>query len=384
MGFLELLALLTALSGFGVDENPNAPTATDVLATAPARADFMLHVDFAAVVPNNYARLAQLPNHESLAKEPSARENLRAVIEQIEAGRGMLRGMLGIDPITDITSATMWINLPEAGKQNVLLVVRGNLSSGLLETAAGAAGAPTKKIGDAIAIEPEPGMLVAVSPRGELLAGTTAWVTPRLKKSWKRERASALTRGAATLLDAKPAFAAISAPSKRLVRQLSKELTADDDAFARDVFTGHTFFGLAVLHNGLEWTVTAREQSGYRRALRASEGVLDVMRSMHQGSRGVVRLALAALPSFAGADEALATITRYEDEILQLVLDNTGDGRFEATVDKDPAKRTVRVKAWGKDLKQVLPVAGLLPLLGGGAAFFLLSSGGGALPAALP
>lgn len=385
MGLLELLALLSALSGFGVDENPAAPSAADVLASAPAHADYMVHIDLGAVLPNNYARLARLPENDALAKEPRAREELRAVLEQIEGGRGMLRGLLGMDPITDLHSATLWISVPDAGEPELLLVVRGKLARELLEQAASAAGVATRKVGGSVAIEPEPGILVAISPRGELLAGTARWVEPRLKRRWQRKRAAAMARYLTPLLDSKPAFVVASAPGKRLVRRLTRELAADDDALVRDLVTGHRFFGLAVLHDGLEWAVIAREQRGYERALRASEGALDLMRSLHQSARGAVRIALAALPSHADAEGGIvAAITRYEDEILDLVLANTGDGRFEATVDKAPRARRVHVVARGKDLKEVLPVAALLPLVGGGVAFYLLGQAEQALPIGVP
>jgi len=385
MGFVELLALLATLSGFGVDENPNAPSAADVLATAPARADYMMHVDFVSIVPNNYDRIAKLPEHPSLAKDEEARSAMKMIVGQIEAGRSFAKASIGLDPITDITSATLWFAIPDAGKEQVLVVVRGKIPNDLVDMIAGTAGMKIEKVQGISAAVPEPGMMIAVSPRGELLAGSAAWVAPRLAKGWKRKRNSAITRGAAPLLDAKPAIVLVSAPNKRALRKMASELTSDDERMALDLLSGHEILGVSVLHNGLEWTVQAREKSGYKRAVRASEGAIDLMRATHHGTRGLAQLALAVLPSFGGSDEIIDGLVRHQDEIMELVLATTGDGNFQVDVSKDERSRTVHVKALGKELSDVLPAAGLLPVVGGAAAWLMM--GGGAkstAPQAVP
>jgi hypothetical protein len=374
MGFAELLALLMTLAGFGVDQNPNAPTGKQVLHYAPARADYMLHVDLVGVVPNNYDLLTKLPDHPTVKKEAKARDAIAQLVGQAEAGRSMIKGMIGLDPITDITSVTAWINVPDAGDPNVLVVVRGNIPADLIDNIAGASGMPTTEVKGVATLSPEPEMLCAVGPRGEVLFGTKAWVEPRLSKSWKRERAGAIAKGAEALLDKKPTVLLASGPSKRWVRKVSRELANEPEAaLLVDLATGHSFLAVSILHNGVEWTTTARTKSGYARAVRASDGAVELMRSFHHASRGVARVLLAAIPSYKGTNEVVDAIVAHADEIMKLVENTTGDGTFKVERDASAGKRTVHITATGDDLSDVLPAAGVVPVLGA-AGFFLVAS----------
>jgi hypothetical protein len=375
MGPAEILALLMTLAGFGVDENPNAPSADDVLSMAPARAEYMLHLDLVGVVPNNYRRLIALPDHPSVAKQPDAKLALKQLVDQAEMVRGMVRGATGLDPVTDITSITAWVQVPDAGDPNILMVVRGNIPNDLVARIASADGVPTSEVAGRTVMSPDADTMVGMSASGVLLAGSKTLVQPRLAAKFKRERNSAIETHAKPLLQG-ATFVAASVPSKRWVRRLESELGSDEDtALLTDLATGHEFLGIAVRHDGVDWTAVARTKTGHRRARRASEGVIDAMRAMHHGSRGLARLFLAAAPSYAGFEPVAEAIAKHQDDIMKLVEATTGDGNFEATVDEDAARRTVRVRARGKSLSDVMPAAGLLPIAGGAAAFFLISRG---------
>ena len=106
MGFVEIITLLLALSGFGVSQNPKAPTADQAMVYAIPDADAVFHVDVAAVVPQNYKRLIALPNDPSIKASKELEKVVREVVTQIEGGRTMVKGMTGIDLASDTTDAT--------------------------------------------------------------------------------------------------------------------------------------------------------------------------------------------------------------------------------------------------------------------------------------
>ncbi len=385
MGFVELLALLMTLAGFGVDENTNAPSANEVLSHAPHRADYMVHVDLVGIVPNNYKILTELPNHSSLKNERAARAAVKELVAQAEMVRGMVQGAVGLDPVTDITSVTIWLNVPDAGDPNMLMVVRGNIPNDLIEKIGNASGMPVKKVHKRPTMSPDPKVLIGVGPGGELLVGSPSWVKPRLKKGWKRKGTSALVKGAAPLLDNKPAVLLASAPTKRWIRRAKRELANEPEAaLALDLAIGHKFLGISFKHDGLEWTAVSRTKSGHARAVRASEGALDMMRAFHHGTRGMARLLLAGVPSYAGLDEAAKAIADNADQLIDLVVATTGDGNFKVNFKNDAKKRTVHVSASGKELSDVLPAAGMLPFLGAAGAFLVLGGADAGPQATMP
>jgi len=274
----------------------------------------------------------------------------------------MLKGTHGFDPVTDVKWVAAWVTVPDAGEPDVLVVVRGNLPADAVDKIAGATGMSAKKVGAGRAVAVHEGkQLVGIAADGTLIAGSAALVTQRLSAKWKPTKA---TPRLAALLDGKPFLALVSTPSNRAIRRISKELSDPDDALARDMFSAHTFAALAFAHDGLWWTWTDRTARGFNRASLASDGVIELMRAGHLGTRGMVRVALAALGSFAGADPAVAAIDRNQATILRIVEAFTGDGTFQVQVDKSAATRTVSVHAWDKELARVIPGVGAVAVIG--------------------
>jgi hypothetical protein len=99
----------------------------------------------------------------------------------------------------------------------------------------------------------------------------------------------------------------------------------------------------------------------------ASEGLLDLMRSSHLFGRGMARLILAGIRAHARSMKQLAPIVAREKDLLRLVNQLTGDGRFAASVNRNAARNTVTVRATGRKLSDVVPAAGILPLAAAGA-----------------
>jgi len=124
----------------------------------------------------------------------------------------------------------------------------------------------------------------------------------------------------------------------------------------------------------VSWSWDATSKDGYERAVMASEGVLDLFRSGHFAARGFARVALSALRSYAGQEPAIDMILRHQDELMKLVTSVTGDGKFRVDFKRQPGKRSITVKATGQKLSDVLPVAGVMPLVGAG--MWLALSGG--------
>jgi hypothetical protein len=153
---------------------------------------------------------------------------------------------------------------------------------------------------------------------------------------------------------------------------VARELDGDDDAFARDFVQNHRFAAMSLRHDGLDWTWVDRSNKGFSRAAMFSEGLIEIFRSGHTAVRGFSKLAMVVLSSYAAKDPEVAMISRNEKLILDAIDAITGDGSFTARVDRDAKNKTVTVTARGKELAHVLPIAGVLPLVGGGAAAFLM------------
>lgn len=373
-GFLELVVLLTTLGGFGVDANPKAPSGKDVMKYAPADADFMLHVDMQAVVPRNYNYLKSLAQNKQVAAHPGAKAMIEDAVREIDVGINMVKGMLKLDPINDLHSMTVWAKMPSGGMPDVLVIVRGNVTDALIDTAANMGGFGRVDVEGNKGAQSPDGSALMVVRKGELFLGTQNWVKPRLAKSWRAPRIAAGSPAAEmrTQLNGKPFFMIASKPSKQAVRAIMSEMPADN--VLADLVSGHKFGAVSLTSKGMAWTFHAHGQEGYRRALMASEGALDVFRASHIGSRGLARLALSAMYSYRGKVKEIDAILQHENELMAVLNDFTGNGKFKTNLKKNAKKFTVSVKATGKKLSDVLPLMGIVP--GIGAAAFMAVSGG--------
>lgn len=373
VGFIELIAILLSLGGFGIDANPGAPSAAEVMRYAPADADLMVHLDLQAMLPRNYDALAALPGARTLAMAPDARAMLEDVVREAETARGMVKGLLGIDPVKGIHSITAWGDVPAAGEPAVLVVARGDVSGDMIDRIATMAGAPTGMAhGHATLTAPGGALMLAIKD-GAILFGTPAWVQPRLAADWKPLPRRGHDARAAALLDgkavggkssgSKPFLAVVSSPSAEAVARATQAVGAGGNV-AADIVAGHTLAALALYHDGVGWSVVARSKQGYERVALASEGLIALLRAGHHASRGAARFLLASLESYAGTDEAIAAIVRHQDALLALADQMTGSGEFRVDFARQPGPRTVEVRARGSKLTDVVPIAGIAPVAG--------------------
>jgi hypothetical protein len=101
----------------------------------------------------------------------------------------------------------------------------------------------------------------------------------------------------------------------------------------------------------------------------AAEGVIELMRAGHLAPRGMVKLLVAALDSYKGESKELDELIAHKDDLQKIVAAYSGDGDFKSTIKKDKKARTLTVRATGKKLSDVIPVAALIPAVVAGILF---------------
>lgn len=366
-GVLEIVAIVMSLNGFGVDANPKAATPAQITKYEVGDADVRVYVDLEAVVPRNFKAFEALPNQKAIKANPKALKMIEGFIKNANAGRMFAKGMIGMDPIKDIKSVAAWIKAGSGPMPTGVVAIRGNFPLNLLTRVAGMAQQSVTKInGHPTVTAPGNQALVAfVKADSVLLVGTPALVKARLSKKWRRARAK---RGSASarfagLLRQKPFFAVASSLSAAASSHLQKMLPKGPDKFLGQVLTEHKYAAIAAFHNGIGWSwVDKGSLDGYKRAVMASEGILALFRSMHFGARGLAKVVLSVVDSYASVPQ-VAMIAKHKKDILAMVNGLTGSGKFKVTWKKNPRTKSMEVRATGKSLSSVIPMAGLVPLM---------------------
>lgn len=368
IGFGEIIILLLSLGGFGLQPNPTPPTPDQSLAYAAPEADLVLHFDIATVVPGNYKALGKLADEPSIKAVPELRDLVRKTIGQAEAGRGMARGMLGIDPVTDLNSATAFVQLAKQGDPAFLIAVRGKFPPDMIAKASQLAGHAVTKVGAASMADLGDGKSLGLTRDGVLLLGATAWVKPRLADAWKapaRPPGSNLAK-MAEVLATRPFFAVGGALSPAMRKEAASELKSE--LFLADLMKRHRFFAVGMHTDGLSWRWDDSTRAGLDSMKQFSEGVIELMRASQIAPRGVAKMAAAAVDSYRGTSKQIDEVIRRKAELLKLVEQLTGDGKFAATVNADPRTLRLDVRATASSFSQVAPFGLMVPFLG--AAFF--------------
>jgi hypothetical protein len=367
-----IVAAILAITSFSIKPNPKAPSTDVVLEHAVDDADFVLHLDVAATVGANFAVLAKLPEDALIKQVPEMREAITQALAQIDQGRTMAKGMMGFDPVTDLTSVTAFVKVRDGAPQpDFLVVLRGKFAADLPSTIGKSMGGKGTVIdGRATATMPD-GTVIGMSKSGALIVGKADWVTARVADAWKapvRGRGTPWAR-IATALDAKPFFLVASKPSAELVKMMTKDI---GDNFGRDLLANHVVGVLAAQHNGVTWMYEARDAAFAKRMETMSKGFIELMRAAHTAPRGMAQIAVAALPSYAKKSKEIDAVIASKDKIMDAVWDLTGDGKFAAKVKLDG--NLVHVTATGKKFSDVVPASFVGAL---GAIGFLTSVRGG-------
>lgn len=373
-GLVEVITLLLGLSGFGLQQNPKPATPDAALQYAIADADVVVHVDAASLVPGNYAKLVRLADQPQIKASPELAKAVRKVVNEIEGGRGLVKAGSGIDLATDVSDATLFVQYAGPQKDpNFVASVRGRFSIANLDKIGGMMKKSPTKIGGGAMIETGPNdPAIAVTKDGVFLAGTSRLVKDRLADTWRAPArpANGNLAHVAEILAQKPVFSVMLTMSAAARRDTVAKMDTRKN-FIADVINRHKIAAFSMFHDGIGWTWQDSVRGGIDTMAMISEGAIDVLRAAHVAPRGFAKIMLGAIDSYKGTDRKVDEVIRRKADIMKIVETYTGDGKFVAKVDKDPARMRLVVRATGKSLSDVLPAGALVPV----GAFLMFGSG---------
>ncbi len=368
-GIVEVVSLLLGLNGFGVQANPKAPTADQALEYAVPDADIVAHFDAASVIPGNYKALQALPDQPAIKSSPELQRDIRDLVTQVDAPRGMLKGMLGIDLTTDIADATAFVQIVPDHDPNAVLAVHGKFTTATIDKIAKLTGTASVKAGAGAWAQLDGDNAVALTKDGVLLAGKASLVKERMGDGWKMPPHGAGTNlgYAAEVINGKPVFALVMTLSPA-ARKFAIEHHGQN--FATDLLKRHKAASFAVYHDGIGWTWIDTTRSGFDSMLQVSEGVVQVLRAAQIAPRGFANIVIGGLESYRGTDKHVDELLRHKNDLMQLSEQYIGDGNFKVAMDKDPKAMKLSVRLSDRSLSYVLPLGGMLPLGVAGAVLF--------------
>ncbi|MGE0401940.1 MAG: hypothetical protein AB7T06_34875 [Kofleriaceae bacterium] len=362
-GFVEVITLLLGISGFGVQQNPKAPTPDVSLQYAMPNADVVVHFDVGAVVPNNYKVLTALPNNPGIKASPELSKMVRKAINEIEGGRGLAKTATGIDLATDVNDATVFFQIVPRRDPNYVAVMHGKFSALNVEKIAKMKkGLTVQKVGDASLVDMGDENAIAVTKDGTMIAGTAGLVKERVAATWKapaRPPNSNLAY-AAEVLGQKPVFSLVMTMSPTARKEALNKIGGKN--FATDVIQRHKLAAFSIYADGIGWTWIDSNRAGLDAMELMSQGMLELMKAAHIAPRGFAKLALGALESYRGTNRQIDDVLRRKAEVMKIVDTYTGDGNFKQSVNKDVRSLKLTVRAQGKSLSEVVPAGFLLPV----------------------
>ncbi|MEO8704605.1 MAG: hypothetical protein ABI867_31410 [Kofleriaceae bacterium] len=367
IGFVEVITLLLGLAGFGLQPNPRPATPDQALQYAIADADIVVHLDVASVVPGNFQALLALPNQPQIKASPELAKVVKQVLAEVEGARGMAKTSTGIDLATDITDATLFVQIvPGGGDPNAIASVRGKLPMSVIDKIGKMTKKQPSKVGGGMMLElggKDPA--IAITKDGVMLAGTPKLVRERLADGWKSPpRAANTALGyAQDMIGGKPVFGAVFTPSVNARKELLAKLGPKKN-FLTDLAQRHKLFTISVFHDGIGWTWLDTTKAGLDQMALMSEGAIELLRASHIAPRGVAKIALGALESYKGTDKRIDEILKRKADLMKVVESYTGDGNFKAAVTKDVTKLRLDVRATGKTFSEVVPLGFVAPAAG--------------------
>jgi hypothetical protein len=368
-GLLQVISLMLALGGFGVDEDAKAPSADTVLKFTVEDADVVIQADLAAVAPRNYDLLVGLPDNDAVKANPDLLAMAKKVKANVEGIVSMGQQLAGVDIVHDVTSVTVFVDVTDPGTpMKKMVVARGSFPKDLVAKIAKVAGGTTGTIDGRDTLEIDSTTFVGMAKDGSVLVGPADWVKPRVADDWKAPKRKKGTGWAtiAKYLDDSPFLLVAGRLEDDVAAAYARDLGA---GFVSDLLTSHDLAVLSLRHDGMSFYWKDKTKDHLARMALAVDGTIDLMRAAQIAPRGAVELLVAALPSYQGTSDELDKIIAKKDDLIDLVDGFTGDGKFKATVKKDAKAKTITVEANGKKLSDVLPVAVLVPGVVAGLLF---------------
>jgi hypothetical protein len=368
VGIIEVVSLLLGLNGFGVQANPKAPTADQALEYAVPDADLVAHFDAVSVIPGNYRALTQLADQPSIKGSPELAKEVRELVMQIEAPRGMVKAATGIDLTSDIYDATAFVQIVPGHDPNGVLAVHGKFTTAVIDKIARLSGHTSVKAGAGAWIDMGDDNALALTKDGVLLAGRTSLVKERMGDGWRMPPHGAGTNlgYAAEVINAKPVFALVMTMSPAARKEV---LAKHGQNFGTDLIKRHKAASFAIFHDGIGWTWVDSSKAGMESMAQMSQGMIDVLRAAQIAPRGIANIAIGGLESYRGTDKHIDEVLRHKTELMKLVDTYVGDGTFKTQLDKDARTNKVTVRLSDRSLSYVLPLAGVLPAVVVGALF---------------
>lgn len=364
LGFVEVIVLLLGLSNFGLQPDPNPPTADAALQYAIPDADLVLHVDAATFVPNNYRALTQLGNQPSIKASPELSKMVRQLVAEIEGARGIARSTVGIDPATDVTSATVSFQILPRQDPLFVAAVRGKFTAASIDKIAKLTGKQAARIGGGVMVEMDGNdPAIGLTRDGVLLAGTPRLVRERLGDAWRapaRPAGGSLAQ-AAEVIATRPVFA-LAVSLSATARKAALDELGPKKNFATDLIGRHRAASLVVYTDGVGWTWIDRDRAGMENMAELSQGVIELLRAGQIAPRGVAKIVLAGLASYRGTEKMIDEVLNRKADIMKIVESYSGDGNFKVKLDKNPAASRLDVRLTGKTLSEVVPAGALIPL----------------------
>jgi hypothetical protein len=359
-GIIEVITLLLGMAGFGLQINPKPPTADQSLQYAIADADFAAHIDTASIVPANYKLLAQFADQPQIKSSPELQKLVRKAIGEIEGARGAARMATGVDVTTDISDATVFVQVVPQSEPKFVVAVRGRFSPANLDKVAKMVSKSVAKLAGGQIVEigaSQPA--IGLTKDGVVLVGTARLVRERLGDGWKPPSHDAGTNLGylAEAISARPVFAVVMTMSPAARSEALRHLAPK--GFASDVVMRHKAAAFSIFHDGVGWTWVDTTRTGVDAMELVSSGALDLLRSAQVAPRGFAKIAMGALDSYRGTDPKVDDLIKRKADILKIVETYTGDGAFKVAVDKKAMRLTVR--ATGKTVSEVLPFGLILP-----------------------
>ena len=369
-GIVELISLLLSLGGFGVTPNPKPPTVDASLQYAMPDADIVIHFDAASVVPGNYKVLTQLPDQPQIKASPELAKTVRQLINEVEGPRSMAKGMIGFDPVNDLSDVTAFAqHVPDAPQPTFVVVAHGKFTPAMLDKMGKLTGKTVVKSGAASLIDMGDGNAVALAKDGVLLAGAAPLIKDRIADTWKAPSHAAGTNlgQAADMLAGHPVFGISLTVSQAMRQHVLKE--HPDKNFLTDLVRRGKGSSFAVYPDGIGWTFNDSTAAGLDQMALMSDGVVDVLRAAQIAPRGFAKIAIAALDSYKGLNKQVDTLLAHKADLNKLMTTYTGDGQFKAKIDKDAKNLKLNVRLSGKTISEVVPVGVVVPMAAIGFLF---------------
>jgi hypothetical protein len=363
-GIVEIISLLMGLQGFGLQADPKAPTPDASLAYAIPDADFVGHLDIASIVPGNYRVLQQLPDQPAIKASPELAKMVRKAINEIEGPRGMAKGMIGLDPVTDVNDATVFLQVVPKHEPNFIVIAHGKFSTAMIDKIASLSHKQALRDGAAEWVDPGDGPSIGVTKDGVLIAGTSQLVKERIAASWRAPSHGRNTTlaYAAEVIARKPVFALVMTMSRSARAEALKHMNHQKMNFASDLISRHKAASFSVYTDGIGWQWVDTRASGLEAMASISDGLVDLFRAAQIAPRGFAKILIGGLDSYRGANRQIDAVIQHKSEIMKIVDTYTGDGTFKVKIDKNPRTLKLDVRLTGRSASDVLPFGVVLPM----------------------